>query len=186
MEHQILYAARYRRAFTLVELLITLAVLTILLAAALPGIGSLAGNGYLTTAGNDILAYLQLARSEAVKRGLPVVLCPSDDGRSCADTIEWQRGFIIFVDRDRDRQSGPDDPLLSYHKFNDARLIIKTTVGRKNLRYQPSGMSPGSTATITLCPRQQGIEPRSVILSNSGRSRLSRSRPDGSPLRCDL
>ena len=175
---------RHCRAFTLVELITSVAILIILLSIGIPGIRTLAGNSQISTAVNEMTAHLHLARSEAIMRGIPTVLCPSLDGNSCDNSTEWAPGLILYADKDRDRQHDPDEVLLRYHRFASRQISIRTSVGRKTLRYQPSGLSPGSTATITFCSRQPQIQPKAIIVSNAGRPRLSRFRPDGSPLRC--
>jgi hypothetical protein len=62
--------------------------------------------------------------------------------------------------------------------------MILTSKGRKHLVFKATGMSPGSTATITVCDRTGAVSPKAVILSNPGRARRSTTRADGSPLRC--
>ncbi len=85
------------RGFTLVELLVTLAVLVLVLTVAIPSMRNFVKNGRLTSAANDLAATLAFARSEAVRRGRPVTVCASTDGSSC-DTADWERGWIVFTD----------------------------------------------------------------------------------------
>ncbi len=171
-------------ALTLVELISTLATVCILLAIGIPSALTLSASSSTTTAVNSMALHLHLARSEAVKRGVPVVLCPSTDGQSCLNSFEWQQGFILFVDDNRNRSPDGSETVLRFQQPNRHRVRILTSVGRKRLIYQPSGMSPGSTATITICDLTATVDPKALIVSNSGRPRLSTTRPDGSPLQC--
>ena len=175
---------RRQTALTLVELISTLAVVCILLAVGVPSVRTLSASSSVTTAVNSMTLHLHLARSEAVMRGVPVVLCPSTDGQSCLDSFEWQQGFILFVDENRNRSPDGSDTVLRFQQPDRHRVRILTSVGRKRLIYQPSGMSPGSTATITICDLTATVNPKAIILSNPGRPRLSMTRPDGSPLHC--
>lgn len=91
-----------RRGFTLVELLIVLGVGSILLAIAVPGYGFLMNTSRLAAVTNDLVTALQLARSEAVKRGMRVTVCKTGDAgtvpSACDATANWHEGWLVFVD----------------------------------------------------------------------------------------
>lgn len=94
--------ARWRAAagFTLVELMITIAVLAVLAALAAPSFAGLIERNRLAGAANEVVSALQTARMEAIRRGSSVVLCPSADGAVCSGD-DWSR-IVIFVDADGD------------------------------------------------------------------------------------
>jgi len=83
--------------FTLVELLVVVAVAAVLLAFAAPQFGAAARETRRTSAVNGLLGTLQLARSEAIKRSTRVVVCAHAAGAGdCGD--DWSEGWIAFVD----------------------------------------------------------------------------------------
>lgn len=82
--------------FTILELMITVAVLVILATVAVPNLRSTIQNNRMTAQTNGFLTAFQLARSEALKRNAPVSVCPSTNGASC--TGDWEDGWIVFVD----------------------------------------------------------------------------------------
>jgi type IV fimbrial biogenesis protein FimT len=84
------------RGFTLIELLITVAVLIVLLLVGVPEYRRMTENNRQVSAINTIVGDLNLARTEAVKRGRPVTLCGSDNGTAC-NTANWESGWIVFV-----------------------------------------------------------------------------------------
>ena len=90
------------RGFTLIEVLVTMVVVMVLLLVAVPEYRRMTEDNRQVTAINKIVGDLNLARSEAVKRGRAVTLCGSTDGATC-DTLNWESGWIVFIDVDRDR-----------------------------------------------------------------------------------
>ena len=87
--------------FTLIELVVTMAVVAILAALAAPSFTSLINSNRLTGAANDVVAALQVARMDAIRRGESVVLCPSTNGTTCGGA-NWSR-MIVFSDRNGNR-----------------------------------------------------------------------------------
>ena len=86
--------------FTLVELLITIVVVSILLAAGVPAFQSFIKNSRVTAQTNDLISTIQLARSEALKRGTNMVVCASSNQTTCTGKDTWADGWIVFSDLD--------------------------------------------------------------------------------------
>lgn len=86
----------------MVELLVTLAVLTVLLAVAVPNFADLINNNRAADRTNEFVAALNLARSEAIKRGERITVCKcADPGAAspvCNAGAAWQAGWLIFSD----------------------------------------------------------------------------------------
>jgi type IV fimbrial biogenesis protein FimT len=87
-----------KKGFTLIELMVTIAIIAILMAIALPSFQDTIARSKLETEANNILRDLNFARTEAIKRGSSVSLCPSDNGTSCSGAQDYGDGWIIFVD----------------------------------------------------------------------------------------
>ena len=87
---------QHSRAFTLIELMITLAILAILLAIAAPSFRDTIQNNRTQTISNDLTTALQFARSEAVKRGVRVDICRRNEN-ACADAADWGNGWLVKV-----------------------------------------------------------------------------------------
>ena len=87
--------------FTLIELMITLAIVAIVLAVGVPSFQGMMRNNRAITNANDFLSSLNVARGEAIKRGIGwrVVMCPGTAAGGCAGTA-WGSGWIVFVDAD--------------------------------------------------------------------------------------
>ena len=79
--------------FTLIELLIGIAVLAVLLGIGVPSFQELIRTNRVAAITNDLLAAMQFARSEAVRRGDLVTVCSSDDGSTCSGA--WTDGWVV-------------------------------------------------------------------------------------------
>jgi type IV fimbrial biogenesis protein FimT len=84
--------------FTLIELMVTLAVAAIALGIAIPSFNQTMRNNSSATLGNEMAGALNYARSEAIKRGKRVSICASNDGASCLAANNWKEGWLVFVD----------------------------------------------------------------------------------------
>ena len=84
------------RGFTLLELLVTIAVAAVLLAIAIPSYLGMVQRNTIAANANDLVGDFNYARSEAVARGRPVHVCQSNDQSSCGNG-NWDQGWIIFA-----------------------------------------------------------------------------------------
>lgn len=90
---------RKSSGFTLIELMVTLAVAAIALGIAIPSFNDAIANNRSAGLGTELLAAINYARSESVKQGKRVTLCPSENGTSCLESATgWPKGWLVFVD----------------------------------------------------------------------------------------
>lgn len=123
--------------FTLFELMATLAIAGIGLSLAVPSLRNIVADNQQTTAINELVATLHLARSAAITRNEPVALCPSSSGSSCDDG-DWEDGWVYFTDTDRNRQVSAEEVILGTSP-GIANLEIKSAEFDSILIYRPSG-----------------------------------------------
>jgi len=154
-----------------------IAIVAIALTLAVPGFVTLISRSRMTTAVNTLVTNLQLARSEAVKRGSRVTLCPAVRGSSplaCADSTSWQTGYIVFSNpNNADTPASADQVIRHVQGGANAPISITSPAGRERITYQSDGTSSGTNATFTFCDVNQRVPPRAVIVSNPGRPRIS-------------
>jgi type IV fimbrial biogenesis protein FimT len=180
-------AATTRRAIhsiglTLPELLVSLALTSIITLAALDFLPQFIHSNRMAGEVNRFLGALQLARSEAVKRGRRLVLCPQAHRHACARHADWANGWLLFASEDRELDAHEAlilaaPPLADY-------LSMRSGNHRKRVVYQPDGSSGGTNSSFTFCDKHNLASPRVICLSNTGRPRTTRTRCDGSPIAC--
>ncbi len=169
---------------TLVELLVTLAVATIVLAAGVVGFRGLVAQTRMSNAANSLIGHLQLARSEAIKRGVPVAVCPSSDGKTClaGDPVIWTHGYIVVaMDRctggsscvDADGDGLADDLLIRHVDGEEMRSLNVDSAQRRRFVFQSDGAAPGFNGTIKICDPGDASDIRLVVVSQTGRTRAA-------------
>ncbi len=87
---------------TLIEMAVTVAIVAIVAAISTPSFLSFIQSNRVQSEVNSMVNSLQLARSEAIKRGQSVSICPSSNGSSCLGANTWNVGWLVFVDRNAD------------------------------------------------------------------------------------
>lgn len=173
-------------AFTLLELLISLAFVGLILTIGIPALNSLSARSQQTAEINRLVRHLQLARSSAIKTGRDHILCPSKDMLACRGDSRWDGGYILFKDRNKDGIRDPHETLVQVSRpSGKIDIDMQSSAGRKLVIYRADGRSAGSNLTLTFCDPNKSIPPKAVILSNSGRTRVSTTRWDGAPLTCN-
>lgn len=142
--------------FTLIELMVTLAVIAILLAIAVPSFVSFTQSNRVAAEVNTLAGDLQFARAEAIKEGQPVSLCISSDGATCATTGNgWQAGWIVFSDPNDNRAVDTGDTVLRKQipwTSTDTFVATSGTSSVNAVTYSRDGLAIGlgGTATWTL------------------------------------
>jgi type IV fimbrial biogenesis protein FimT len=172
-------AAERHRApgFTLIELLIGICLLCLVYALAGPAYARWLAGRQLANHAEFLAENLNLARSEAVKRGARVNLCKTIDRRQCADTGGWESGWIMFVDANR--SGSVDDPEDVIHvegpPGNDitvrANQPLADYVSYTSFGFARQLSGALQMGTFVVCkPGQNAIH---VVLANSGRARIA-------------
>ena len=106
--------ARARNGFSLIELMVALAVLVILVTVAYPSLQSVTNSNRLTAAANESMAMLQNARLEAIRNNRRTVACLSANPQAAAPacSANGATGWIVFLDGDRNGQFSAGERLL--------------------------------------------------------------------------
>ena len=171
--------------FTLIELLITLAVASILGASVFPSLSALVAQERSTALTNNLAGALAYARSEAVTKNIEILTCQSIDSSECNQSGNWQNGWIIFVDDNKNRQREPEEKLLRVYSAaeNGTQAIFNGAANIDHyMRYKPSGRAYPN-GSFHICNPNIGVG-KALIMTQSGRLRLSKKQTDGSAVTC--
>lgn len=167
-----------RRGFTLVELLVVLAVGSILLAIAIPGYAFLVNASRLATVTNDLVTVLHLARSEAIKRGTRVTVCKTGNAGAvtpaCDAAAGWHEGWLVYVDGGTRGVIDAGDTLLRVQERAHPEASITANHHISHfISYLPNGRTQGLTGlgngTFEICVSGSR---RDIVINNAGRPRL--------------
>ena len=87
-----------QQGLTLLELMVTIAIAGILLTIGVPSFQAIVTSNRISANTNNFITAINLARSEAIKRGTDISVCKSADGVSC--TGDWNQGWIVYLTSD--------------------------------------------------------------------------------------
>jgi len=173
--------------FTLVELMVTLAVGATLVGLAVPGIRDFIRNNRLSGGVNDMLHSLQVARTEAIKRqNGNVVWCGTANPSAANPTCDYATlaGWIVFQDTNGNWQHDANEPVIERHDVLDPSITVKTDARDRIVSFGPSGFANPAgvrspVATIVLCDVRGVVQygnqssARTLLISPTGRARAS-------------
>lgn len=159
--------------FTVIELLITLAVSSILVANAFPNFSALIAQERSIILTNTLASAFAYARTEAITKQINVVTCQSNDGIECNGSQDWHNGWIIFSDKNSNRQRESDETLLRvYRSANDGTEVKFFGSGpRPNyyMKHKPAGTAYPNGSFI-ICNPNIGVG-KALIMYRTGRLR---------------
>jgi type IV fimbrial biogenesis protein FimT len=191
---------RSTAGFTIIELMVTLAVGAILLAVAVPNMRTFIQNSRLTSAANDLLRSLQMARTEAIKEQLPnpanlvpppgIIVCATANPDAAVNALQCSygtfSGWFVFADTNGNWQHDAGEPVIDRHALVDTSVTVRTD-GKGIISYLPTGFSPtpamappqNQTGNVVFCDMRGvvaavgGSTARAVLIAQTGRPRVS-------------
>ena len=155
--------------FTLIELMVTIALMAILLGIAIPSFNNATLNSKLRSYAYALSNSATLARGEAIKRNAPVILCVSSSGTSCG-TGSWEQGWIVLFDRPED-DGGP----LVLHRQEPLPTDLKAVEesDTDEITFRATGVGATITAfTVCRLTPTPGNRKFTVSISATGRAEV--------------
>ncbi|HXG28157.1 MAG TPA: GspH/FimT family pseudopilin [Nevskiales bacterium] len=155
------------RGFSVVELMVTVALLAVMATLAAPALQALLQNNRAAAIANDLVSAIRLARSEAVTRAQQVTLCPTVDGVACADSTNWATGWLI--------RNSAGATVKAYPAITQATTGATLTGTRATLVFEQTGFLSGAEFTFSLrISRCRGDNNRDVVVRAQGRTEVTK------------
>lgn len=165
------------RGFTLIELMVTIAVMAIGAAIALPSFTGIIRSNRVATGTNTLIATFNLARTEAIRSNRGGGMCISTNGTSCTTSGGWEQGWLVWTDLDGEGDLSAGEPVVRYMEASkglamtsDAKAIIFDQRGR---------LVPRADIELVLksteCPKDQKLV-REITVNQVGQIRFE-SKP---------
>lgn len=119
---------RLQSGFTLMELLICVAILAVVAAFSIPAFGDLIARQRLTASANEALSVAAHARSEAIRQRERMVICPTLNGTTCSSGSDWTQA-IVFVDMNRNGTRDGNETITRRWDFSDTPISVTQVTG---------------------------------------------------------
>lgn len=177
---------RSQSGFTIVELMIGLAVTAVLLVAIVPTFGQFILNRSVSSQANSFASMLSFARSEAIKRNSTVSMCKSANGTTCTAQGNWAQGFIVFIDSSTTGTLGVvdagEDVLRVVGRIHDDIALngvpIQGAAGPGTVSHLITFRSDGLTNQLgrwTVCTDDTDLAIRISMTAGSGRADVAKA-----------
>ncbi len=168
--------------FTLVELIITLILISLVVLSGISGWQEIAGRIHTLSSINKLIHAVYNARSHAMISGSEVVLCPTSDGTSCQTDSHWENGWMVFRNDDGDSPPHPDAD-ESVLQISGPSAHLQINANRSAFVMRPFGLR-STNGTLIFCNRNGSTPPRALIISYTGKPRTSSTYARGGSLPC--
>lgn len=184
--------------FTLIELVVALAVFGLLIGIGLPSFQSAIANSRISTQNNDAIGALFIARSEAVKASVNVTVCARAENqtRTCKPASgDWSDGALVFIDRTPIASAGivavgAEDTIIHAEPAltGDNTLLVSGSLDNTSgsqvstpfITYNPNGSTNWRGASLTLCDDRGPSLARAINIVITGDIRRGRTPNGGS------
>ena len=161
------------------ELMVTVAIAGILLGAAIPSFTSIISSNRLTTYANELVTALNLARSEAIKRGGSVTVRKVDNYSftNLRANANWEDGWDVFTDINNDGNCDTGDVLIRTYAPLQYSYTLQGNNFSNFIRYTSSGQS-NTNGSFVICDNSDGNNvpeantSRLIIVNTVGRVRI--------------
>ena len=169
--------------FTIIEMIVTVALLSVMLAVAVPGFGNLMQNNTIVSATNGFVSNLAYARNEAISRNTEITVCTvsSTGGAivyplSCASDGRWETGWVVWGDANDNNQIDNGEQILIAEPLPDGyTLRAENSVFSNKVEFSSAGDATGDLSSaadiFNLCdPTQDTTRSRAIHLNGVGRA----------------
>ena len=145
-----------KKGFTLFELMITIAIFSIILSFALPYFHQYMASQERSKTLNILINSIRVARNTANLQRKNITICPSQDLHQCQN-YQWNAGFIVFIDNNKNRRVDPNETIIrtEQQQLKYGNLDWRGTLNLPSLSFKAeNGLPLGSNGTFYYCSLQ--------------------------------
>lgn len=165
---------------TLIELLISMAIIVVMTTVAIPSYQSLTAHNRIVSQTNQLVAAIRLARSEAIKRGTPVTICKRSNYQCDTSTDGWEKGVLVIADANGNGKKNAGDFVIYTSEPLTGNFSIQGDAGvSSRITFNRFGGAQGFSGTLTVCG--DGSSPahaNAILISPTGRISLGEDGAD--------
>ncbi len=175
-----------QRGFTLPEAVTTVAIVGVMVSLTTPALRSLTLNNRMITGVNTLMAELNTARGEAIKRGSAVTVCKSPSGTKCSNDSEWREGWILFTDPNENHKLDAGEIVIRVRQGWQGELALRYGGPKESydyLTYYPEGYARPN-ATFTFCDNRGYAKAKAILINTVGRPRTSTKNSENKQFDC--
>ena len=172
--------------FTLIELMITIAIVAVIAMIGIPAMGDFILNNRIRSQSGDLMAQLSQARSEAMRTASRVTVCPGTSGSGCAGSA-WENGWVAFIDTPPFNAAlDTGETVISVSAALDGNNTLRSAVFSTFISFRHDGGSAnisgaGQAGSFALCDsRGFGNDARAIVITVAGRIKVLEANATGS------
>ena len=168
--------------YSLYEMVMTVAVVSVVLGLGVPSFYNMAANTRIRVEIDRLFHAIHHARKESVVKRRVMTICPTGDRISCDPNGDWQTGWMLFANKDRDwpADRDPDEAIVMY---GDIDPDIRISANRKSFSLRSTELR-ATNGTIVVCDRRGRGRAKALIVSYTGRPRVAFENSRGEPYQC--
>lgn len=160
----------FETGFTLIELLITITLVGIISAIAVPSFRDIIISNSVSFSRDQFFTVLVYSRTEAIKNGTSVTICKSNDAATCADSLDWDAGWLVFVDANQDGNLDSADRIVRSQAGLEGEVTMTHAGGDDRITFESRGLSLRGDGLMTFEHSAGSQYDRSVDLGVTGRA----------------
>jgi len=163
-----------QNGITLIELILALAIVLILIGTGIPTLNEQVEKNRIISEVNKLYSTLQYGRISAIETQEKVTICPTNDGKECSK--DWSAGYIVFVDKNNDRNINGDESLLKHYSIENELITLRLAAFgiRSSMQWLETGITNHQNGYFEFCYRERPKLARALIISKAGRIRHSK------------